>query len=58
MAFLLRRDRTRRAAPGVKDVWRCRTIFQCTLSCPREIKITQAIAEVKGAIVLGKYPKK
>jgi succinate dehydrogenase / fumarate reductase iron-sulfur subunit len=32
-------------------VWRCRTIFQCTLSCPREIKITKAIAEVKEAIV-------
>jgi succinate dehydrogenase / fumarate reductase iron-sulfur subunit len=34
-----------------KGVWRCRTIFQCTLSCPREIQITKAIAEVKGAIV-------
>jgi succinate dehydrogenase / fumarate reductase iron-sulfur subunit len=32
-------------------VWRCRTIFQCTLSCPREIQITKAIAEVKDAIV-------
>jgi succinate dehydrogenase / fumarate reductase iron-sulfur subunit len=32
-------------------IWRCRTIFQCTLACPREIKITKAIAEVKRAIV-------
>jgi succinate dehydrogenase / fumarate reductase iron-sulfur subunit len=36
---------------GASGVWRCRTIFQCTISCPREIKITKAIAEVKGAIV-------
>jgi succinate dehydrogenase / fumarate reductase iron-sulfur subunit len=42
----------------VKGVWRCRTIFQCTLSCPREIKITKAIAEVKEAIVPGKYQNK
>jgi len=35
-------------------VWACRTAFNCTEACPREIKITQAIAEVKGAIVSGK----
>jgi len=35
-------------------VWRCRTIFNCTEACPREIKITQAIAEVKKAINSGK----
>jgi succinate dehydrogenase / fumarate reductase iron-sulfur subunit len=34
-----------------QGIWRCRTIFQCTTACPREIKITKAIAEVKGAIV-------
>lgn len=28
-------------------VWRCRTIFNCTKACPRGIKITQAIAQVK-----------
>jgi succinate dehydrogenase / fumarate reductase iron-sulfur subunit len=32
-------------------IWRCRTIFQCTTACPREIQITKAIAEVKGTIV-------
>jgi succinate dehydrogenase / fumarate reductase iron-sulfur subunit len=28
-------------------VWRCRTIYNCTEACPREIQVTQAIAEVK-----------
>ena len=31
-------------------VWRCRTIFNCTTACPREIPVTQLIAEVKGEI--------
>ncbi|HWQ04631.1 MAG TPA: succinate dehydrogenase iron-sulfur subunit [Longilinea sp.] len=35
-------------------VWRCRTAFNCTEACPREIKITQAIGEVKRAIQTGK----
>jgi succinate dehydrogenase / fumarate reductase iron-sulfur subunit len=35
-------------------VWRCRTVFNCTEACPREIKITKAIAEVKNAIRTGK----
>jgi succinate dehydrogenase / fumarate reductase iron-sulfur subunit len=35
-------------------VWRCRTIFNCTNACPREIKVTQAIAEVKMALTTGK----
>ncbi len=35
-------------------VWRCRTIFNCTNACPRDIKITAAIAEVKRAITSGK----
>lgn len=35
-------------------VWRCRTAFNCTEACPREIHITQAIAEVKKAIISGK----
>jgi len=34
-------------------VWRCRTIFNCTEACPREIKITRAIGEVKKAILYG-----
>lgn len=35
-------------------VWRCRTAFNCTEACPREIHVTQAIAEVKQAIITGK----
>ena len=35
-------------------VWRCRTIFNCTDACPRGIQVTQAIAEVKQAIMRGK----
>ncbi|NOY99695.1 MAG: succinate dehydrogenase iron-sulfur subunit [Chloroflexi bacterium] len=35
-------------------VYRCHTIFNCTLACPREIQITQAIGEVKKAIATGK----
>jgi succinate dehydrogenase / fumarate reductase iron-sulfur subunit len=30
--------------------WRCRTVYNCTSACPREIPVTQLIAEVKGAI--------
>ena len=32
-------------------VWRCRTAFNCTDACPRGIKVTQAIEEVKRAIL-------
>lgn len=34
-------------------VWRCRTIFNCTPACPREIEVTRAIGEVKLAIQSG-----
>jgi succinate dehydrogenase / fumarate reductase, iron-sulfur subunit len=34
-------------------VWRCRTIFNCTPACPREIEVTRAIGEVKLAIRKG-----
>ena len=33
-------------------VWRCRTIYNCTEACPREIQVTQAIAEVKKEMLL------
>jgi succinate dehydrogenase / fumarate reductase, iron-sulfur subunit len=36
-----------------EGVWRCRTIFNCTEACPREIRITKAIGEVKKAILQG-----
>ncbi len=35
-------------------VWRCRTIFNCTNACPREIEITKAIAEVKKALIFSR----
>ncbi len=34
-------------------VWRCRTIYNCTPACPREIQVTRAIGEVKLAIRRG-----
>lgn len=36
-----------------EGVWRCRTVFNCTSACPREIKVTQAIQEVKRAMLTG-----
>ncbi len=38
----------------VWGVYRCHTIFNCTLACPREIQITKAIGEVKMALTTGK----
>lgn len=35
-------------------VWRCRTIFNCTSACPRDIQVTKAIADVKCALSTGK----
>jgi succinate dehydrogenase / fumarate reductase iron-sulfur subunit len=35
-------------------VYRCHTIFNCTIACPREIEITRAIGEVKKAIATGR----
>ena len=32
-------------------VFRCRTVFNCTEACPRGIKVTKAIQEVKRAIM-------
>ncbi len=32
-------------------VWRCRTTFNCTEACPQGIEVTQAIAEVKRALL-------
>jgi succinate dehydrogenase / fumarate reductase iron-sulfur subunit len=34
-------------------VWACRTAFNCTDACPRGIKVTQAIEEVKRSLVRG-----
>ncbi|AEF42356.1 succinate dehydrogenase iron-sulfur subunit [Hoyosella subflava] len=35
-------------------VWRCRTTFNCTESCPRGIQVTQAIQEVKRALLFAR----
>jgi len=34
-------------------VYRCHTIFNCTIACPREIQVTKAIGELKKAIATG-----
>ncbi len=36
-----------------EGVWRCRTVFNCPSACPRDIKVTQAISEVKRALITG-----
>lgn len=36
---------------GGSGVWRCRTIFNCTDACPRDIKVTDAIEQVKRALL-------
>lgn len=35
-------------------VWRCRTAFNCTNACPREIPVTQLVGEVKKALASGR----
>ena len=37
----------------VEGVWRCRTVFNCTGACPRDIQVTKAIQEVKHALLTG-----
>jgi succinate dehydrogenase / fumarate reductase iron-sulfur subunit len=36
-------------------VFRCRTTFNCTEACPRGIKVTKAVQDVKRAILFDKY---
>ncbi len=38
-----------------EGVWRCRTTFNCTEACPRGIEVTQAIQEVKRALLTNKF---
>ncbi len=42
-----------RILSGQFGVYRCHTIFNCTLACPRGIEVTKAIGEVKKAIATG-----
>jgi succinate dehydrogenase / fumarate reductase iron-sulfur subunit len=37
-----------------EGVWRCRTTFNCTDSCPRGIQVTKAIQEVKRALMFAR----
>ena len=36
-----------------EGVWRCRTVFNCTEACPRDIPVTKAISQVKRALLTG-----
>lgn len=53
-------SRDRAAAERLKilndqfGVYPCHTIFNCTVACPREIQVTQAIGDVKKAIATGR----
>lgn len=39
---------------GPDGAWRCRTIYNCTEACPRDIQVTRAVGEVKQAIATGR----
>lgn len=43
-----------RILDDTEGVWRCRTVFNCTRACPRDIEVTKAIAEVKQAAMWGR----
>ena len=36
-------------------VWRCRTVFNCTDACPRDIEITKAIEDVKRTLLTSNF---
>ncbi|MHB1132190.1 MAG: succinate dehydrogenase iron-sulfur subunit [Chloroflexota bacterium] len=39
---------------GRDGVWRCRTVFNCTQACPRDIKVTKAIEQLKRLMLMNK----
>ena len=43
-----------RALNESMGVWRCRTAFNCTNACPRDIQVTKAIGEVKQVLASGR----
>jgi len=49
-----KRERFRALGSG-SGVWRCRTAYNCTEACPREIPVTQLIEEVKRAILFDRF---
>jgi succinate dehydrogenase / fumarate reductase iron-sulfur subunit len=52
-------DRDHAAAERLKvlnstwGVWRCRTVFNCTEACPRDIHVTRLIGDLKKLIATG-----
>ena len=38
-----------------EGVWRCRTTFNCSSACPRGIEVTQAIQQVKRALIFRRF---
>jgi succinate dehydrogenase / fumarate reductase iron-sulfur subunit len=46
-------DERRKILSEPDGVWRCRTVFNCTPACPRDIEVTRALGEVKLAIQRG-----
>lgn len=52
-------DRDQAAAERLKvlntayGVWRCRTVFNCTEACPRDIPVTRLIGELKKRLATG-----
>lgn len=45
------RDERLRVMNDKNGVWRCRTVFNCTDACPRGIKVTRAIEQVKRTLL-------
>ncbi len=41
-----------KALSGGGGIWRCRTAYNCTEACPRDIPVTELIEEVKRAIMV------
>jgi len=39
---------------GADGVWKCRTTFNCTNACPRDIDVTTAIQQVKRELIFNK----
>ena len=48
-------QRERLQSPEGGGVWRCRTAYNCTEACPRDIPVTQLIEEVKRAILMDRF---
>jgi len=38
-----------------EGVWRCRTVFNCTEACPRDIPVTKVIEQIKRLMLYNKH---